>query len=123
MRLHTGFDLIALDAASIFALRREWGRLYDDPDTILPAIGLGFRDYVLEEEAYRGTEAWKASEAYWRMRGATLPGGPDRPRARGPGAGRTPLEGSGARGVGKEGGGAGGCRGEPEHVRKNRITR
>src|SRR3546814_10175138 len=92
MRLHTGFDLIALDAASIFALRREWGRLYDDPDTILPAIGLGFRDYVLEEEAYRGTEAWKASEAYWRERAATLPGGPDLPLARDPGAGRPHFE-------------------------------
>src|SRR3546814_11817498 len=91
MRLHTGFDLIALDAASIFALRREWGRLYDDPDAVLPAIGLGFRDYVLEEEAYRGTEAWKASEAYWRERAATLPGGPDLPLARAPGPGRPHL--------------------------------
>ncbi|MEQ9335533.1 amino acid adenylation domain-containing protein [Thalassobaculum sp.] len=84
VRLHTGFDLIALDAASIFALRREWGRLYDDPETVLPEIGLSFRDYVLEEQAYRDTAAWKASEAYWRERAATLPGGPDLPLARDP---------------------------------------
>ena len=82
VRLHTGFDLIALDAASIFALRREWGRLYDDPGADLQEIGLSFRDYVLEERAYRETDAWKASEAYWRKRAPTLPGGPDLPLAR-----------------------------------------
>src|SRR3546814_5367514 len=27
MQLHTGFELIALDAASIFPLRREWGQI------------------------------------------------------------------------------------------------
>jgi amino acid adenylation domain-containing protein len=84
VRLHTGFDLIALDAASIFALRREWGMLYDDLSAPLPPIGVGFRDYVLEERAYQETEAWKTSEAYWIARAPNLPAGPDLPLARDP---------------------------------------
>ncbi|GHD52805.1 hypothetical protein GCM10017083_28680 [Thalassobaculum fulvum] len=91
VRLHTGFDLIALDAASIFALRREWGRLYDDPDAELPPVGLSFRDYVLEERAYRETEAWKTSEVYWRERAAALPGGPELPLARDPASPERPV--------------------------------
>lgn len=78
-RIHTGFDLIALDAASMFALRQEWGRLYDDPAAVLPAIGLSFRDYVLEEQAFRATADWARSERYWAERAPTLPGGPDLP--------------------------------------------
>jgi amino acid adenylation domain-containing protein len=78
-RIHTGFDLIALDAASMFALRQEWGRLYDDLNEVLPPIGLSFRDYVLEELAYRETADWRRAERYWAERAATLPGGPDLP--------------------------------------------
>ena len=78
-RLHMGFDLMALDAASIHALRQEWGRLYDDPATILPPIGLSFRDVVLEERAFRETASWRRSETYWKERALTLPPGPDLP--------------------------------------------
>ena len=80
-RLHMGYDLIALDAASIHALRREWGFLYDDPATVLPPIGLSFRDVVLEQIAYRGSDAWRRSEQYWKSRALTLPPGPDLPLA------------------------------------------
>ena len=79
-RLHMGFDLIALDAASIHALRREWGLLYDDPAAVLPAIGISFRDVVLAQIAARDSAAWRRSEAYWKARALTLPPGPDLPR-------------------------------------------
>ncbi len=85
-RIHTGFDLIALDAASIFALRVEWGQLYDDLAADLPPIGLSFRDYVTEEMAFRETEAWRGAERYWAQRAGTLPGGPDLPLAADPAA-------------------------------------
>ncbi|MBS0540139.1 MAG: polyketide synthase dehydratase domain-containing protein, partial [Proteobacteria bacterium] len=80
-RLHMGFDLIALDAASIHALRREWGLLYDDPSTVLPAIELSFRDVVLEQIAYRDSSAWRRSADYWKSRALSLPPGPDLPLA------------------------------------------
>ena len=84
-RLHIGLDLLVLDAASIFQLREEWGRLYEDPTTALPPIGLSFRDYVLEGLAWRRSEAWQRSARYWEERVASLPGGPDLPLARQPG--------------------------------------
>jgi pyochelin synthetase len=83
-RLHMGFDLIALDAASIHALRREWGLLYDQPDVVLPPIRVSFRDAVLAMNAARGGPAWKRSEAYWLARVASLPAGPDLPQMASP---------------------------------------
>ncbi len=78
-RVHVGFDLIALDAASIHALRVEWAALYDDLNTALPAIGLSFRDVVMESILHRSSDAFKRSEAYWLARADTLPEAPDLP--------------------------------------------
>lgn len=78
-RIHAGFDLIALDAASIHALRLEWGRLYDDPTAELAPIGLSFRDVVTESVEYRRSEAFARSEGYWLARVDTLPDAPDLP--------------------------------------------
>ncbi|HEY3909053.1 MAG TPA: amino acid adenylation domain-containing protein [Stellaceae bacterium] len=77
VRLHIGFDLIALDAASIHALRQEWARLYDDPAATLPPLALSFRDVVVEEVAHRETAAWRRSEQYWKERAPDLPGAPE----------------------------------------------
>nr|WP_203073874.1 non-ribosomal peptide synthetase [Roseomonas ponticola] len=76
-RLHLSFDLIALDAASIHALRQEWGLLYEQPDAALPPIGISFRDHVLAEIAFRETAAYQRDLAYWAAR--SLPPGPDLP--------------------------------------------
>jgi amino acid adenylation domain-containing protein len=76
-RLHLSFDLIALDAASIHALRQEWGVLYEDPAASLPPIGIGFRDHVLAEIAFRDSDAYRRDLAYWNAR--RLPPGPDLP--------------------------------------------
>jgi amino acid adenylation domain-containing protein len=84
--LHISFDLLILDAASIFQLRAEWARLYNDLDVALPPLTLSFRDYVLEEVAYRETDAYRKAEAYWKERLPTLPGGPELPLARNPSA-------------------------------------
>ncbi|MGE5272067.1 MAG: amino acid adenylation domain-containing protein [Thiohalocapsa sp.] len=78
-RLHMGFDLIALDAASIHALRREWGLLYDDPGAALPPIGLSFRDVVMAQIARRDSVEWRRHAAYWQERAKSLPGAPGLP--------------------------------------------
>ncbi|SFK44601.1 non-ribosomal peptide synthetase [Falsiroseomonas stagni] len=76
-RLHLSFDLIALDAASIHALRQEWGLLYENPDATLSPIGISFRDHVLAEIAFRDSAAYRRDLAYWNAR--RLPPGPDLP--------------------------------------------
>ncbi|MFN3647966.1 MAG: amino acid adenylation domain-containing protein [Armatimonadota bacterium] len=81
MRLHLGFDLLALDAASIFRLREEWIRLYDDPEQPLPELDLTFRDFVLSEIAHRDTEAHHRARSYWLRRIPALPGPPELPLA------------------------------------------
>ncbi|WP_235031646.1 condensation domain-containing protein, partial [Geminicoccus flavidas] len=83
-RLHIGLDLLVLDAASIFQLREEWGRLYENPAIPLPPIGLSFRDFVMENIAWRQSEVWQRSARYWQERLPTLPGAPDLPLARQP---------------------------------------
>ena len=90
VRIHLGFDLIAMDAASIFAVRHELGALYDDPATVLAPIGISFRDYVMHLDAVRATPEWRQSEEYWKARAKALPGAPDCrsfPRRRGARAG------------------------------------
>ena len=79
VRIHLGFDLIAMDAASIFQVRQELAKLYDDPAATLPPIGVSFRDYVMHLEAARATPEWKRSDEYWKARARTLPEAPQLP--------------------------------------------
>jgi amino acid adenylation domain-containing protein len=83
-RLHLGFDLLVLDAASIFQLREEWVRLAADPALQLPPLELSFRDIVLAEMAQRISESYHRAERYWLNRLADLPGGPELPLLRDP---------------------------------------
>ena len=83
-RLHLGFDLLVLDAASIFQLREEWVRLAADPALRLPPLELSFRDIVLAEMAQRAGESYHRAERYWLDRLAELPGGPELPLLRDP---------------------------------------
>jgi amino acid adenylation domain-containing protein len=83
-RLHLGFDLLVLDAASIFQLREEWVRLAADPDLQWPLLELSFRDIVLAEMAQRDSASYRQAERYWLERLADLPGGPELPLRRDP---------------------------------------
>jgi len=83
-RLHLGFDLLVLDAASIFQLREEWVRLAADPALELPPLELSFRDVVLAEVAQRESESYHRAEHYWLERLPDLPGGPELPLLRDP---------------------------------------
>jgi amino acid adenylation domain-containing protein len=83
-RLHLGFDLLVLDAASIFQLREEWVRLAADPTLTLPPLEISFRDLVLAEEAARAGSEYARAKAYWLERLPSLPGGPELPFAKDP---------------------------------------
>ncbi|WP_246081267.1 condensation domain-containing protein, partial [Nonomuraea mesophila] len=61
----------------------EWERLTADPDVELPAIGITFRDYVLQ--AQPDEESLDKALTYWRERTADLPSPPRLPLTKDPG--------------------------------------
>jgi amino acid adenylation domain-containing protein len=85
-RLHLSIDLLHIDAGSLMILFREWVARYLHPERELPPIGLSFRDYVLAEQAQRGTAEYQQSLAYWRARLDSLPPAPELPMVREPGS-------------------------------------
>jgi amino acid adenylation domain-containing protein len=88
-RLHVNLDMILVDAFSVDLLFNDWGKLYADPDLVLPPLGVSFRDYVLAEAAFmRGSEAAKRSEEYWTNRMHALPPPPQLPSHPAPSAER-----------------------------------
>lgn len=82
-RLQVGFPLILGDLQSYRVLSRDLQRLYDDPEAALPPLSFSFRDHVEALQAMRQGPAYARARAYWTGRLATLPPGPDLPRARG----------------------------------------
>jgi len=89
-RLHIGIDALWGDAHSLRVLVAELFQLYRDPDAVLPALGIGFRDYVLAEEQWRRTEWYADSLRYWRERLPDFPPAPDLPLATSPASLTTP---------------------------------
>ncbi|MBI2893045.1 MAG: amino acid adenylation domain-containing protein [Deltaproteobacteria bacterium] len=86
VRLFIGFDLLVADIWSLQIILREWWRLYQDSRADLPALELGFRDYVLAEARLQESPDYQKSLAYWRDRLRELPKAPDLPLARSPSA-------------------------------------
>jgi len=80
-------SLLVLDFPSWAILTREWEALYDDPGASLPALALSYRDYAVALAAFRETETYERSLAYWRARAQRLPPGPHLPPPRGERAG------------------------------------
>lgn len=85
VRLHLCIDYLIVDAWSIHLLTRELDRYYRDPESEGAPITASYRDYVLAEEAFRETEVYRRSLAYWAGRLASLPSGPELPLAKSPG--------------------------------------
>ena len=56
-------------------------RLYDDPDTALPALAVSFRDLVLALRRIESSALGEQSRRYWMQRVPHLPGPPPVPRA------------------------------------------
>ena len=84
VRLHISFDNIVLDGWSIFHLFREWKRLYDQPETLLPPPALSFRDYVMTLEEIKKTAVYQRDLQYWQERLPDLPPAPELPLAKNP---------------------------------------
>jgi len=82
VRLHMSFDLLIGDVWSFQIFFRELFTLYRRPATVLPALALSFRDYVLAEAAFQGSARYRQSHEYWRGRLGSLPPPPELPLAR-----------------------------------------
>ena len=72
-RLFVCLDNLMLDGLSMQILLAELGRLYTDPELVLPDLGIGFRDYL---EHVRQHEADAVALAYWARRLDSLPAAP-----------------------------------------------
>ena len=66
-----------LDALSIMIVFTELARLYEDPGTALPPVGLSFRDYVLT--VHPDPQVLERDQDYWRAEASSLPPGPELP--------------------------------------------
>ncbi|MDQ3402558.1 MAG: condensation domain-containing protein [Actinomycetota bacterium] len=87
-RVHVSFDALVLDYLSWQLLIADLTRFYADPDVELPALEIGFRDYVLAEAAIVDTERHQRAQRYWR--GRDLPPAPRLPHAVDPSTVREP---------------------------------
>lgn len=78
-RIHFSMDALLLDGSSGLLLDGELRRFYEEPGFAPAPLSLSFRDYVLYLRAERDTEAWRASERYWKERAEALPPAPELP--------------------------------------------
>jgi len=86
-RIHISLDNLILDGWSMFHVLNGWSRLYAEPDTVLTAPQLSFRDYVLNEARIRESAAYQRDRSYWLDRMDRLPPAPQLPLLRQPLAG------------------------------------
>nr|WP_308605860.1 amino acid adenylation domain-containing protein [Massilia sp. DJPM01] len=78
MRLWLGFDMIMIDAASIFRLLGELGRLHDDPQTPLAPLTGHYRD-VFAARHLEKLRRHHACAGYWSARLDDFPRAPALP--------------------------------------------
>lgn len=79
IRVHLSLDGLLVDMRSRQRLFREWGVLYEDPETVLPAIQGSFRDFISAYLARKNTDEYRAARQYWLERLDDLPGPPELP--------------------------------------------
>lgn len=80
-RLFVCLDNLMLDGLSMQILLAELEQLYLSPGSDLPALDVGFRDYLIH---HAGREPAEASLEYWRRRLDELPPAPQLPLLRDP---------------------------------------
>jgi len=83
-RIHIRIDLLIADGRSHEIFFGDLMRFYRDPQAVLPALDLSFRDYLSALESASGTELFKKSKQYWEERVPSLPPSPDLPLAKNP---------------------------------------
>ena len=77
--LHVSVDFLIADFVSIQLLLDEVHRRYHRPDTVLPALEVSFRDYLLTEARWRAGGRHERDRGYWLGRLDELPGAPELP--------------------------------------------
>ena len=90
IRIHSSFDALINDGWSWVVISREFSRFYIEPETSLPPLELLFRDYVMAEIAFRESDIYLKSLAYWRERLKTMAPAPELPFATEPAALESP---------------------------------
>lgn len=81
VRIHMVFEVMIIDAWSLFILMKEWRQFYERPDLLLPEPGLTFRDCVLAEAHLKQSPEFLKAKAYWLEKLETLPPCPELPLA------------------------------------------
>jgi len=79
VRVHLYLDALICDSSSMFLFFNDLKFYYDNPDKNLPALEVGFKDYLRYEEEYNKGPQYKKSLAYWKARLDSLPNGPELP--------------------------------------------
>ncbi|GAB3491537.1 non-ribosomal peptide synthetase [Amycolatopsis cihanbeyliensis] len=77
--LHISMDSLIADWASAGILLGELDTLLADPAAELPALEIGFRDYLIAERGLRETARYRRDRDYWQARVDELPPAPDLP--------------------------------------------
>jgi len=80
-RLHISLDLLMADLWSLFIVFQDWADFTYKDDHQPTPLDVSFRDYVLHEQVYRKTDAYRRDQKYWFDRVESLPMGPDLPLA------------------------------------------
>ena len=79
VRLHFCFDNLIFDGWSIFYFFREISRMYQQEEYFVRRPSVTFRDYVLETERLKQTQAFEQDKEYWINRLSSLPPAPELP--------------------------------------------
>uniref|UniRef100_UPI0030EE9682 amino acid adenylation domain-containing protein n=1 Tax=Ascidiimonas meishanensis TaxID=3128903 RepID=UPI0030EE9682 len=77
--IHLSLDLLILDVWSIVLFSKEWQKIYEAPETKLPELEVGFRDYVLAAEQIKTTSQYENAMKYWQNRLKDFPLAPALP--------------------------------------------
>ncbi len=75
-RIHLTIDMMIADGPSIDLILNDWFAFYRRPDRFMPPPAYSFRDYIAAQTAFRSSDAFRAGQAYWKRRFATMPTGP-----------------------------------------------
>ncbi|NEQ98924.1 MAG: amino acid adenylation domain-containing protein [Cyanothece sp. SIO2G6] len=84
IRFHISFDVLMGDAWSAQLIAQELAQNLLQPEFPKVPIDLTFRNYVLAEQAFRESQAYRQSWNYWQQRLDSLPPAPQLPLAQRP---------------------------------------
>ncbi|MES2948751.1 MAG: amino acid adenylation domain-containing protein [Pseudomonadota bacterium] len=81
LRLYLSFDMLIIDASSIFLFFLDWQRFYEDGSWSPPPFTIAYRDYAQFQTKLSEYPVFQRAKAYWTARLDTLPSAPNLPLA------------------------------------------